>query len=88
MLFQYQLGGDAYYSTMQESASGAIGMSILREMYGNTWTPDRTDAKYAKLMWLPTCRYQHSGQRPLCIFQLILPFCATSRSLIPLSQHG
>ena len=54
MLFQYQLGGDAYYSTMQESASGALGMSILREMYGNTWTPDRTDAKYAKLMWLPS----------------------------------
>ena len=54
MLFQYQLGGDAYYSTMQESASGAIGMSILREMYGNTWTSDRTDAKYAKLMWMPS----------------------------------
>uniref|UniRef100_UPI0040282F1C SusC/RagA family TonB-linked outer membrane protein n=1 Tax=Prevotella sp. TaxID=59823 RepID=UPI0040282F1C len=54
MLFQYQFGGDAYYSTMQESASGAIGMSILREMYGNTWTPDRTDAKYAKLMWMPS----------------------------------
>ena len=54
MLFLYQLGGDAYYSTMQESASGAIGMSILREMYGNTWTPDRTDAKYAKLMWMPS----------------------------------
>ena len=54
MLFQYQLGGDAYYNTMQESASGAIGMSILREIYGNTWTPDRTDAKYAKLMWLPS----------------------------------
>ena len=54
MLFQYQLGGDAYYSTMQESASGALGMSILREMYGNTWTPDRTDAKYAKLMWMPS----------------------------------
>lgn len=54
MLFQYQLGGDAYYSTMQESASGAIGMSILREMYGNTWTPDRTDAQYAKLMWMPS----------------------------------
>ena len=54
MLFQYQLGGAAYYSTMQESASGAIGMSILREMYGNTWTPDRTDAKYAKLMWMPS----------------------------------
>lgn len=54
MLFQYQLGGDAYYSTMQESASGALGMSILREMYGNTWTPERTDAKYAKLMWMPS----------------------------------
>lgn len=54
MLFQYQFGGDAYYSTMQESANGAIGMSILREMYGNTWTPDRTDAKYAKLMWMPS----------------------------------
>ncbi len=54
MLFQYQFGGDAYYSTMQESASGAIGMSILREMYGNTWTPNRTDAKYAKLMWMPS----------------------------------
>lgn len=59
MLFQYQLGGDAYYSTMQESASGAIGMSILREMYGNTWTPDRTDAKYAKLMWMP-CAYTNT----------------------------
>lgn len=54
MLFQYQLGGDDYYSTMQESASGALGMSILREMYGNTWTPERTDAKYAKLMWMPS----------------------------------
>lgn len=54
MLFQYQLGGDAYYSTMQESASGALGMSILREMYGNTWTPERTDANYAKLMWMPS----------------------------------
>ena len=54
MLFQYQLGGDAYYNTMSESASGAIGMSILREMYGNTWTPERTDAKYAKLMWMPS----------------------------------
>lgn len=54
MLFQYQLGGDAYYSTMHESASGALGMSILREMYGNTWTPDHTDAKYAKLMWMPS----------------------------------
>ena len=54
MLFQYQLGGDAYYSMMHESASGALGMSILREMYGNTWTPDRTDAKYAKLMWMPS----------------------------------
>lgn len=54
MLFQYQLGGDAYYSTMHESASGALGMSILREMYGNTWTPDCTDAKYAKLMWMPS----------------------------------
>lgn len=54
MLFQYQLGGDAYYSTMHESASGALGMSILREIYGNTWTPDRTDAKYAKLMWMPS----------------------------------
>ena len=29
MLFQYQLGGDAYYSTMQESASGALGMSTV-----------------------------------------------------------
>ena len=54
MLFQYQFGGHAYYSTMQESAAGSLGQSILREMYGNTWTPDRTDAKYAQLVWLPT----------------------------------
>lgn len=53
MLFQYQFGGHAYYSTMQESAAGSLGQSILREMYGNTWTPDRTDAKYAQLVWLP-----------------------------------
>ncbi len=54
MLFQYQFGGHAYYSTMQESASGTLGMSVLREMYGNTWTPERTDAKYAQLVFLPT----------------------------------
>lgn len=53
MLFQYQFGGHAYYGTMQESAAGSLGQSILREMYGNTWTPDRTDAKYAQLVWLP-----------------------------------
>ena len=85
MLFQYQLGGDAYYSTMQESASGALGMSILREMYGNTWTPDRTDAKYAKLMWMPI-------PTPRPTTAMYIPthtsVCATSRSLIPLSQHG
>ena len=38
MLFQYQLGGDAYYSTMQESASGAIGMPSA---YTNTQANDR-----------------------------------------------
>lgn len=51
-LFQYQFGGHAYYSTLQESASGTLGMSVLRELYGNTWTPERTDAKYAQLMFM------------------------------------
>ena len=62
MLFQYQFGGHAYYSTMQESAAGSLGQSILREMYGNTWTPDRTDAKYAQLVWLPAKHGQYKYQ--------------------------
>lgn len=53
-LFQYQCGGEGVYMTLNESASGALGQSVLRELYGNTWTPERPDARYAQLVFMPT----------------------------------
>lgn len=51
-LFQYQCGGEALYSNLQEDMTGALGQSILREAYGNTWTPENKDARYPQLVYM------------------------------------
>lgn len=47
---QFSCGGEAVYSNLGEEISGVLGQSVGRELYGNTWTPERTDAKYARLV--------------------------------------
>lgn len=49
-LMQFSYGGQAVYSNLGEEMSGVLGQSVGRELYGNTWTPERTDAKYARLV--------------------------------------
>ena len=49
-LMQFSCGGEAVYSNLGEEISGVLGQSVGRELYGNTWTPERTDAKYARLV--------------------------------------
>lgn len=49
-LMQFSCGGKAVYSNLGEEISGVLGQSVGRELYGNTWTPERTDAKYARLV--------------------------------------
>lgn len=49
-LMQFSCGGEAVYSNLEEEICGVLGQSVGRELYGNTWTPERTDAKYARLV--------------------------------------
>ena len=46
---QFSSGGEALYMQLQEDANAILGHSVSPEMYGNFWTPERTDAKYARL---------------------------------------
>lgn len=50
-LFQYQLGGEALYQNLQGDMVGSLGQSVLREVYGNTWTPENRDARYPQLVY-------------------------------------
>lgn len=49
-LMQFSYGGEAVYSNLGIEAYGTLGQSVGRELYGNTWTPDRPNAKYARLI--------------------------------------
>lgn len=51
IMFQYSAGGQSLYSSLQNCANSILGDNVLREIYGNTWTPDNTDAKYARLVY-------------------------------------
>lgn len=60
-LFQYQCGGEALYSNLQTDMTGALGQSVLRELYGNTWTPENPDARYAQLVYMGYNSYNLSA---------------------------
>lgn len=51
-LLQYQFGGEALYSNLQTDMGGALGQSVLRELYGNTWTTENTNARYPQLVFM------------------------------------
>src|SRR5574344_100728 len=49
-LFQYSVGGEALYNELITDATGQMSAGVSREMFNNTWTPENTTAKYAKLV--------------------------------------
>ena len=49
ILFQYSVGSQAVYSAVANDIASPFQESISREVYGNTWTPERTDARYPRL---------------------------------------
>lgn len=49
VLFQYSVGSHAVYSAVANDIASPFQESISREVYGNTWTPERTDARYPRL---------------------------------------
>lgn len=49
VLFQYSVGSQAVYSAVANDIASPFQESISREVYGNTWTPERTDARYPRL---------------------------------------
>lgn len=59
-LLQYQYGGEAIYTNLQTDMVGNLGMSVLRELYENTWTPDNTDARYARLVFMGYNTYNYA----------------------------
>lgn len=48
-LLQFTLGGQAIYNNMMMEAMGSVGTGIGRELYNNFWTPDNTNARYARI---------------------------------------
>ena len=48
--FQFSQGTKALLDQLSIDAYGSLGNSIYRELYGNTWTPEHTDARYARLV--------------------------------------
>lgn len=59
-LLQYQYGGEALYSNLQTDMTGNIGQSVLRELYDSTWTPDNTDTRYPRLVYMGYNTYNYS----------------------------
>ena len=48
-MMQFSYGGEALYSNLMMDAMAAAGKSTNRELYNNFWTPQRRDARYARL---------------------------------------
>ena len=50
MLMQFSQGGEALYNDLlMEVTMSNAGKSVSRELYNNFWTPDNTDARYARM---------------------------------------
>lgn len=60
-LFQYQCGGEALYNNLATDMGGALGQSVLRELYENTWTPENRDARYAQLVFMGHNTYNYTA---------------------------
>ncbi|HJA16389.1 MAG TPA: hypothetical protein H9796_15155, partial [Candidatus Butyricimonas faecavium] len=50
VVFQFSKGGEAVLNELQTGASSVLGNNLPREMFRNTWTPENTDARYARLV--------------------------------------
>lgn len=49
-LMQFTKGGEALYNAISSDLYASLGQSITRETYENTWTSERVDAKYPRLV--------------------------------------
>lgn len=49
-LMQFTQGGEALYNAVSSDLYGSLGQSITRETFENTWTPERTNAEYPRLV--------------------------------------
>lgn len=49
-LMQFSVGGEILWENLMTDAAANLGVSVNREMFRNTWTPDNTDAKYAQMV--------------------------------------
>ena len=50
LVFQFSKGTKSVLDQLSSDAYGMLGQSIYRKMYGNTWTPEHTNARYARLL--------------------------------------
>ncbi|WP_176554997.1 MULTISPECIES: TonB-dependent receptor [unclassified Butyricimonas] len=49
-MFQFSEGATASYETLRMENGTMAMQSIQRELFGNTWTPENTNARYARLV--------------------------------------
>lgn len=59
-LLQYQYGGEAIYTNLQSDMDSYLGQSVLRELYENTWTPENTEARYPRLVFMTYNTYNYN----------------------------
>ena len=50
-LMQFSKGAEAIWMPLLTDLSGIVGQSVNKETFGNTWTPENTDARYAQLIF-------------------------------------
>ena len=56
-LMQFSKGAEAIWMPLLTDLSGIVGQSINRETIGNTWTPENTEARYARIVFEDQLRY-------------------------------
>lgn len=49
-MFQFSVGGQADYYALTTGVNAPFLSSVVPELYGNTWTEERTDARYPALV--------------------------------------
>lgn len=49
-MFQFSVGGQADYNALVEGYQGPFLKSVVPELYGRTWTPERPNAQYPMLV--------------------------------------
>ncbi|WP_228547258.1 SusC/RagA family TonB-linked outer membrane protein [Nonlabens antarcticus] len=64
-LFQYSVGGESIWNAIPQEAFNALGPNKYSEYALNTWTPENTDARYARALYFDPSQSSRVSDRYL-----------------------